>query len=69
MPLVTGVAQAGNGFGTFCHLHQTHAAVGGDRKYLVVTKIRGVLNANLLRGVHHRAAVGHLHLFAVDFDF
>jgi len=54
--------------GGLLHLHETHTAVGGDRKFLVVAEMRDI-HANLLRGIHHRAAVGHLRLFAVDFDF
>ena len=54
--------------GRFLDLHQTHAAVRGNREFLVVAEMRNV-NPNLLRGIHHRAAIGHLRLFAVDFDF
>jgi hypothetical protein len=50
------------------HLHETHAAVGGNRKFLVVAEVRNV-HPYLLRGIHHRAAVGYLRLLAVDFDF
>jgi hypothetical protein len=50
------------------HLHQAHAAVGGNGEFLVVAEMRNV-HPHLLRGIHHRAAVGHLRLFAVDLDF
>ncbi len=37
-------------------LHQAHPAVGGDRQLLVIAEVRHV-DAELVRGVHHRAAV------------
>jgi len=58
----------GQGLRRLLHLHQTHAAVGGNRKFLVVAKMRDI-DTHLLRGVHHRAAVGYLRFLAVDLDF
>ena len=58
MPLVTGVAQAGSGFGAFstCTRH--------IRQLAAIESFCGSRNAENtnLRGIHHRAAVGHLRL-------
>ena len=53
--------------GRFLHLHQTHAAIGGNRQFAVITEMRHV-NTRQTRGIHHRAAVGHFQFVAVDFN-
>ena len=40
MPSMTGVAQAGSGFGARSNLHQAHPAVRGDGELLVVAEAR-----------------------------
>jgi len=40
MPSVTGVAQAGSGFGAFSTSDQAHAAIRGDGQFVVIGKSR-----------------------------
>ena len=53
--------------GRLLHLHQTHAAVGGDRKFLVIAEMRDG-DAGLMRGLDHGRTVFCLYLLAVNFD-
>ena len=52
------------GLGRLFHLHQTHATVGGDREFPVVTEMRHE-DVGLMRGIHDGAALRHLELPAV----
>ena len=54
--------------GRLLNLYQAHAAIGGDREFLVVTEVR-YIGAELVGGIHHHAAFQHLDLVAVDFEF
>ena len=54
--------------GSLFDLNQTHPAISGNRKFFVVAEMRDI-HPNLLRSIHHGAAIRHLRLFAVDFDF
>ena len=58
----------GQRLGRLLHLHQAHAAVGGDGQLLVIAEM-GNEGADLVGGIHDGATVGHLDLLAVDFDF
>ena len=57
-----------HGLGRLLDIDQAHAAVGGDGELLVVAEMRNV-RARLVGRMHHHAALGHLNLLAVDFDF
>ncbi len=57
----------GQRLGRFFHLHQTHAAVGGDGELLVVAEMRDG-NARLVRRLDDGVAAFSRHLFAVYFD-
>ncbi|OIQ84063.1 hypothetical protein GALL_341100 [mine drainage metagenome] len=54
--------------GRLLDVDQAHAAVGGDRELGVIAEMRYV-DVELVRGVHHHRAFGHLDLAAVDFQF
>ena len=56
------------GLGRLLHLHQAHAAIGGDRQFLVIAEVRNG-DAERVRRVHHGGAVWHLDLPAVYFYF
>ena len=56
------------GLGCLFDFNQAHAAVGRDRKLLVITEVRHV-NAQLVGGVHDHAASGHLYLLTIDLKF
>ena len=49
------------------HIHQAHAAIGGDRQFFVITETR-YINPERIRGIHHGAAFRDVDLFTVDFD-
>jgi hypothetical protein len=53
--------------GRLLDLHEAHPAVGGDRQLLVIAEMRNV-DAELVRSIHHGAAMRHLHGAAVDLD-
>ena len=54
------------GLGRLLHLHQAHAAIGGDRELLVIAEVRNG-DAERVGRVHHRGAALHLDLPAVYF--
>src|SRR5690606_31712416 len=58
----------GHGLGRFLHIHQAHAAVGGDGQLLVVAEVRDV-GTGLFGRMHHHAARRDFDLLAVEFDF
>ena len=60
MPSITGVAQAGTGFGHLLDVDQAHAAVGGDRQLVVVAEARD-RDAGLVGGLDDHRALGDLH--------
>ncbi len=53
--------------GRFFHLHQAHAAVGGDGQFLVVAEMRD-RDSRLMCGLDHGGTACRLDLLAVDFD-
>ena len=53
--------------GRLLHLHQTHAAVRGNRELAVIAKMRHV-DAELGRGIHDHAVVRYFHRPAVYFE-
>ena len=63
-----GCGAGGHGLGGLFHIHQAHAAVGGDGQLLVVAEVRNV-GAGFFGRMHDHAAFGHFDLLAVDFDF
>ena len=49
------------------HLHETHAAVGRNRQFLVIAEVRDV-DVGPVGRVHHGGAIGHRHRLSVDLD-
>ncbi len=47
--------------GCFFHLHQAHAAIGRDRQFLVIAKMRNVYT-QLVGAVHDSAILGYGYL-------
>ena len=56
-----------HGLGGFLHVHQAHAAVGGNAQFLVITKMRNE-GARLLGRLNDHAAGCCFYFFAVDFN-
>ena len=54
--------------GCLLDIDQAHATVGRDAQLLVVAEMRDV-GASLVGGMHHHAALGHLHSVTVELDF
>ena len=54
--------------GRLFHLDQTHAAIGRNRQFFVIAKMRDV-RAQFIGRVHHHAARWHFDFFAVYFYF
>ena len=59
-----GRGTRGHRFGCLFNVHQAHTAVGRDREFLVVAKMRDV-GAGFFGGMHHHTPLGNLNLFAV----
>jgi len=53
--------------GRLFHLHQTHAAAGGDGEFLVITEMRD-RDAGLIRRIHDGVATFDLERAAINFD-
>ena len=67
MPSMTGVAQAGMRLRRLLHLHQAHAAVGGDGELGVIAEARDV-DVRRVRDLHDHRALASLQRHAVDLD-
>ena len=57
-----------HGLGCFFYIDQTHAAVGSDAEFLVITKMRNV-SARFFSCMHDHAAFLDFHFITVEFDF
>ena len=57
-----------HGLGGFFDINQTHAAVGRNAEFLVITKMRDE-RACLFGSLNHHTAFGDLHCLAVDLKF
>ena len=62
-----GRGTGGQRLGRLFYLHQTHAAVGGNRQLAVIAKVRNV-DASEVGCFHHGATFVYLERFSVDFN-